>query len=365
MIDPTTQTYGICPPRDIRGFESYTGRGTIHIARAIYEGRLKVSEKLASHIYSKCLLCRNCQVHCPNEVNVTSVMKALREEIARAGMLPLPLKERDGKIQQDHNVLGNPPSKRGAWAERFSLGGKGEVLYFAGCYDSYRYPTTAIATVAILKEAGLDVCHLGKDEWCCGLPALHDGNIALAEECAMHNAERIAASGAKKIVTSCPGCYTALKSEYPSILGNGKIEVAHISQVVSELLEAGKIKMTKTINRKITYHDPCHLGRYEGIYDEPRRVIGKIPGIEMVEMLRNQKQAWCCGAGTETNILDNNLSTEIAKTRIKEACQTGADELITACPQCLTILTQAAKRTKMRVRNLPVVVAEAMGIDIK
>jgi len=364
MIDPTVGAYRICPPREVRGFESYTGRGTIHIARAIYEGRLKPYERLAEHVYAKCLLCKNCQVHCPNEVDIISVTRGLRQDLVRAGLLPNPLKERDSNVKEKHNVFGEAPANRASWARDLKLPNKGDILYYAGCYDAYRYPETARATVAILRKAGVNVAYLGENEWCCGLPEFADGNIVLAEENALHNVNAIKASSAKKVVTSCPGCYTALKSEYPEVVGKIPFEVVHVSEAIAELLDARKIKLNKVIKKKVTYHDPCHLGRYEEVYEEPRKVIRATPGVELVEMQRNRKHAWCCGAGTETYVMDSDLSTRIAKTRIEEAYETGAEAIVTACPQCLNVLTPAAKRAKMDIYNLPVIVAEAMGLKI-
>lgn len=364
MIDPDRGVYGICPPYEVRGFESYTARGTIHIARALYEGRLKLSKRLAEHIYAKCLLCKNCQVHCGSEVDIMSVMKALRQDIFRAGLLPEALKERDASVRAKHNVFSESPAKQGSLIEDLNLPSKGKTLYFAGCYNTYRYPETSKATIAILKQAGMDVAYLGEDEWCCGLPEFHDGNIVLAEENAVHNVNAIKASGAELVITACPGCYTALKSEYPKIVGNLPYKVVHISEVITKLLDAGKIKLSKTINKKLTYHDPCHLGRYEGIYEQPRKPLRLIKGVELVEMRKNRKNAWCCGAGTEVFILDPDLTATIAQTRVKEAVETGTDTIITACPQCVNTLTPAAKRVKMEVVDLPIIVAKAMGLKI-
>lgn len=364
MIDPTGGVYRICPPREVRGFESYTARGTIHIARAIYEERLRPTKRLAEHIFSKCLLCRNCQSHCPLEVDIISVTKALRQDLFRAGLLPEPLKERDSNVGQNHNVFGEVSSDRTDWASGLELPPKGHTLYFAGCYDAYRYPQIARATVAILKEAGVNVAYLGEDEWCCGLPQFHDGNIVLAEENMKHNLDVIKTSGAKRVVTSCPGCYTALKSEYPKIIGKIPFEVIHISELIAELMDAGKITLNEAVNEKVTYHDPCHLGRYEGVYEEPRKVIQAIPGVELVEMQRNRENAWCCGASTEVYVMDPDLAASIAKTRVEEAEKTGAEAIVTACTMCVTNLKPAAKKAGIEVYNLPMFVAAAMGLKV-
>lgn len=364
MIDPTRGVYGICPSWEARGFESYTARGTIHIARAIYEGRLRPTKHLAEHVFSKCLLCKNCQTHCPLEVDIISVTKALRQDLFQAGLLPEPLKERDSDVRRNHNVFGEVSSDRTNWASGLELPRKGPTLYFAGCYDAYRYPQTARATVAILKEAGVDVAYLGEDEWCCGLPQLHDGNIVLAEENIKHNLDVIKKSGAKRVVTSCPGCYTALKSEYAKLIGKIPFEVIHISEFIAKLINAGKIASNEVVNKKVTYHDPCHLGRYEGVYEEPRKVIQAINGVELVEMQKNRENAMCCGAGTEVYIMDPDLATSIAKTRVEEAEETGAEAIVTACPMCVTNLKPAAKKAGIEVYDLPMFIAASMGLKV-
>ena len=364
MIDPTVEAYRICPAYEAKGFESYTARGTIHIARALYEGRLKPDKRLAQHIFSKCTLCKNCQVHCPPEVDILSVMKALRQDLVGRGLLPEPLKERDSNVEQRHNVFGELAADRTIWASGLQLPRKGEILYFAGCYDAYRYPQTARATIAILTEAGVNVAYLGEDEWCCGLAQFMDGNIATAEKKMKHNVDAIKASNAKVVVTSCPGCYTALKTEYPKIIGKIPFKVVHFSEFIKELIDAGKIVLNKPINKKVTYHDPCHLGRYEGVYNKPRDIIRAVPGIELVEMRRSRENAWCCGGSTEIYLMNPDLAANITEARVQEGANTGASAIVTTCPMCVTNLRPVAKKAGLEVYDLPVFVASALGLRV-
>jgi len=363
MVSSETGTYKICPPREIFGFESYTARGLISLARAVLEGRLEYSPRLAERIYT-CLLCGNCRTHCELlQVDTVSIIRALRQEVVRAGLELDALKQVDANVKKEHNVFGMPSQHITKWAEELKLPQEGNILYFSGCY-AYRYPQTAKATISILREAGLDIAYLGEGEWCCGAPEFANGSIVLAEELAVHNVEAIKTSNAKKVITSCAGCYHTLKSEYPELIGKLPFEVDHVSEVIVELIEKNKIKLDKEINKRVTYHDPCHLGRCEEVYEAPRKILKSIKGISFFEMLRNKENAWCCGGGTTTYTAFPQITARIAKTRIKEAENVGVEAIVTACALCLTVLTPPAKKTGIEVYDLPVIVAEAMDLKL-
>jgi heterodisulfide reductase subunit D len=172
----------------------------------------------------------------------------------------------------------------------------------------------------------------------------------------------IKASGAKLVITSCPGCYSTLKSEYPQIVEDIPFEVKHISEIIAELIDENKISFKLKINEKVTYHDPCHLGRYEGVYEEPRKILYAIKGIEFVEMLRNKQNAFCCGGGTDLPLINPKLSLSIAKLRVNEAREAWAEAIVTSCPQCVKTLSLAAKTAQIKIFNLPILVVNAMGI---
>jgi heterodisulfide reductase subunit D len=218
--------------------------------------------------------------------------------------------------------------------------------------------------VKILNKAGIKVAYLYNDEWCCGVPQIADGSIVIAERMLKHNVELLKARGAKRVITSCAGCFHALKTEYKEILGHLPFEAFHISEVISKLLEEGKITLTQNAKRIVTYHDPCHLGRYEGIYDPPRMIIKKISGEKFVEMLRNRERAWCCGGGTTEYVAFPELSAKIATKRVEEAKKAGAEIIITACPLCVSVLKPAAYKVNIEVYDLPVFIAKEMGIEI-
>lgn len=365
MVYPEMGTYKVCPTRETFGFESNTGRGKMNIAAALLEGRLKYSDRLAERIYNGCLLCGNCKAHCPVQVNVMRVTRAMREEIVELGMGPPdPCRKVDSAVREKHNMFGQDPAKRSRWASSFRLPKKGDVVYFAGCYASYVYTETAKATVDILKQAGINVAYLGEGEWCCGIRQLYDGSVSLAKEIARHNVSALRDAGAKQVVTSCASCYHALKTEYSEVIGELPFEVVHIGELIARLIEEGKIELKNGIDKKVTYHDPCHLGRYEGVYDPPRNVIKGIPEISLVEMLRNRESAWCCGGGAMTYTAYPGLAKSIADTRIEEAKDVGAEVIVTGCALCITVLRPSAIKAKMKVYDLPLIVAESMGLKV-
>lgn len=364
MVYPQTGTYKICPPYEARRWESYTARGRIAIARAILDGKIEYSDRLVERVYSD-LLCANCKEHCGPGVDTLSVIRAMREDMVNLGLEPAPLKEVDSNVERFYNVFGKSAVIRTEWAKELNFPNKGNVLYFTGCYDSFRYPETARAVVAILKKGGIDPAYLGEEEWCCGLPQLVNGHVDLAERMMRHNVEAIKASGAEMVVTSCAGCYHALKSEYPKVLGELPCKLVHVSEVIANLLEEGKIKFEKEIGKTVVYHDPCHLGRYEGVYDPPRYALKSVPKLQLLEMLRNRENAWCCGGGGgATRVAFPDLAAEIADARIDEARDVKADAIVTSCPLCLNVLTIAGEKKNLKVVNLPIIIAEAMGLAV-
>ena len=362
-----TTAFRVCPVWEHGGgFEHHCSRGKLQIAQGILEGRISYSKELIDLLYTD-PDCKLCSWVCAAEpvINPPKVWQAMRQDIVAAGLgPPSPLAEIDSRISQQHNVFGGKPEIRSRWAENLDLPTTGNILYFAGCYASYNQTEIARSTVGIMREAGMDPACLGNDEWCCGAVQFHDGSIAIAKEMARHNVEAIRASGARTIVTSCAECYKSFKVDYPELLGKIPFEVLHTSEMIARLIDDGRISLKQGLSEsKVTFHDPCRLGRYCGVYDPPRQVIESIPRIELVEMLRHREYAWCCGNGAElVRSMDPQLSSTIAIDRVEEASETGAEAIITACPRCSASLKQATD--KITVYDLAVAVAIAMGLEI-
>jgi len=364
----------VCPvQKHTGGFDQYVARGRNQIAKAILNGDLDYSDALMESTFT-CLGCNSCNVQCskinpktgnPDLIEESKMSQALRVDLVKAGYGPPEnLKLIDENMEKSHNPFGEPAAKRANWAAGMNLPEKGSTMYFAGCYASYRNPKIAKATVGILKEGGVDVAYLGEEEWCCGVPQLWDGNRDLAEKLIMHNVEALKAAGVKRVIASCAGCYHTLKSEYPAIAGRLPFEVVHSSEVIDELIQSGKIHLDQEVKGKFTYHDPCHLGRHEGVYEQPRSILGAVKGAEVIEMFRSKETSWCCGGGSVVAVAFPELASDIAVDRVEEAKEVGAEAIISACPLCENGLNSSGRKHKIKALDLSEVVAQAMGLQV-
>jgi Fe-S oxidoreductase len=211
-----------------------------------------------------------------------------------------------------------------------------EALYFVGCYLSYdpRMKKVATATANILKKAGVDFGILGSKENCCGESIRKTGSEEVFRGLARENIKTFIDNGVKRIIVSSPHCYHTFKNEYPEFMVN--FDVVHISQYLFELISAGRLEPTKEYGKKVTYHDPCYLGRHNGIYDEPREVLKKIPGLELIEMADSRKDSLCCGGGGGRIWMDTPKGERFSDLRLEQANDVGAQVLVTSCPYCIT-----------------------------
>lgn len=245
-------------------------------------------------------------------------------------------------IGKEKNVANFPNSERAMWLEFMpsppQVKEKAEVLYFVGCMASFSPQIQNIpsAMVELLERAGVDFTVLGEKEWCCGYPLLGAGMEKEVEELIQHNTEVIEATGAKKMVFSCPSCYKTFKERYDL-----DIELLHHTQLIAQLIEEGGIE-PRQITRKVTYHDPCDLGRHSGIYEEPRKVVGSLGG-EFVEMKKNREHATCCGGGGDLELIDPELTSDISRQVVEGAKEVGAQVIVTACQQCKRVIKKGAK----------------------
>jgi Fe-S oxidoreductase len=215
----------------------------------------------------------------------------------------------------------------------------------------------------VLKAAGVSFGILGNDEECCGNEIYMLGEMGLFQTLAEKNSQQFKELGVKRVVTLSPHAYNAMKNNYPAF--GGSFEVYHYTQLLRDLIKKNKVKLSNN-KAKVTYQDPCFLGRYNKIYDEPRQVLQSIPGVELVEMERNREDAFCCGGGSGNFIMDLLAGDEDspARVRVREAYATGADTLAVACPSCLTMFTDAVKTEdldgKLAVKDISQLVKESL-----
>jgi Fe-S oxidoreductase len=211
-----------------------------------------------------------------------------------------------------------------------------EVLYFVGCYFSYdpRMKKVAQATVSILKQAGVNFGILGEKENCCGESIRKTGSETVFKKLAKENIKTFIDNGVKKIIVSSPHCYHTFKNEYPEFMVN--FEVLHMNQYVLELINEGRLELAGEFEKSVTYHDPCYLGRHNGIYDEPRDLLNKVSGLNLVEMEACRKNSLCCGGGGGRIWMDTPQEERFSDIRLRQAEATGAQILATSCPYCIT-----------------------------
>lgn len=361
----------VCPVHQHSGgFDESAARGRNSIAKAVMQGRLELDQDVVDNTYT-CLGCKRCGVACRKEdgkggraIDECKITIAMREEIVKAGKEPEVLAAVDRTIDDTYNPFGMDPAKRTKWADGLDLPDAGETVYFAGCYAALRNTKIAKATAQILKAGGIDIAYLGEDEWCCGVPAINDGNSQIAEKLIAHNIEALQKAGCKTVITSCAGCYHALKSDYKEIVGELPFEVKHSSEVIAELIKEGKLEPKEAVAAKATYHDPCHLGRHEGVYDAPREIIAAIPGVEFSEMPMNKDAAWCCGGGSIVSNIYPDLTEAISADRVDEAKKTGAEVILSACPSCEANLLNAGRKKGVKTEDINVILAKSLGIRI-
>lgn len=351
-----------CPSFEYFGFRSHTGYGRILLGALFYKGRTAISRDLIEIAYT-CTSCGVCNEICPVYQPLYGIL-ALRQAIVESSMPPPePLGKIGENIKEHQNIFGL--EKRAKPVEGLPL--KGDHMYFAGCYSSYLLPRIARAAVAILQAAGVDIAYLNEEERCCGEMLRQQGNLKQFEEQAHSNIEAMRRAGVKKLITSCAHCYRTWKVDYPNVAGKLPFEVVHLSQLLPELLEEGRIKFRSEVKRDITYHDPCFLGRLGGqVYDAPRKVLTCVPGVELKEMERYARWAYCCGGGGKITLnCYPEFAYAVGRDRVIEAKGT-ANTLVTACPVCFSHMGRVARKEgiELEVEDLGVMVAEAMGADL-
>ena len=362
-----TEFMTLCPSGARYKYEAYFASGRQEIARGLLEGRLEYNDTLR-HVLFTCTECGGCQVICSEQGNKNPLktIVALRERAFRDELAPLPEHETLIKsIENYDNPWQQPRARRDAWMKKLGLPDarkqKVDTLYYVGCIMAYdpKLQNIARTTAEILKAAGVNFGVLGKDELCCGSTLLRMGDYDAYEKKAKTNIEALNSLGVERIITSCSGCNSVLREEYEDF-GGLEPEVMHSLELVAELIESGHIKLKKPVKAKVTYHDPCHLGRYTGVYDEPREILEAIPGVELVEMPRNRANAFCCGAGAGVRTAFPEFAGWVAGERVREAESTGAEMLVTACPFCEQNLGEACG-PGMRLADILELVRESMG----
>jgi Fe-S oxidoreductase len=317
-----------------------------------------------------CTTCGRCPQHCPRDVQQIESGVALRRVATEYGVFPdsvKPIRTAVGSLIGEGNPLGEERKSRGDWAKGQSVktfSEEMEILYFPGCYPSFdpRAKKIATATAKILGAAGVAFGILGEKESCCGESIRKTGDEELFKRLAKENIKTFIDNGVKRILVSSPHCYHTFKNEYPDFRVN--FEIVHITEYLLELMNAGRLTLTQPVEKKITYHDPCYLGRHNGIFDPPREILKKIPGLELTEMPDTRIDSLCCGGGGGRVWMETQKGERFGDLRIDQAIDAGAELLVTACPYCITMfedsrVTMGADE-KIEIKDITEIIQEAL-----
>jgi len=388
-----------CPSVAYNNFNAFSARGRFAVALSLLNKQSDYTDTVKDIVF-KCNTCGACVVAdkiCRYNLEPLEMMHELRFRLVEDEQtLPEHLKTIEN-LRKQGNLMGEPKASRGDWAEGLSIKNisteKAEVLFHAGCRFSYDkdLSESARAAVTILKNAGVDIGIMGKDESCCGGRVYDMGYKDEFLKLAEKTVKAWTAAGVKTVVTSCADCFHAFSRLYPPL--GARFEIIHTVQYIDRLIKEGKIKFTKKVPLRVTYHDPCHLGRqgepyvpwegkekkifkqvivYEprkpryngawGVYDAPRDILNAIPGVELVEMERIKEYAWCCGAGGGARAAYPDFSGWTAAERIEEAKTTGAAAIVSACGWCERNFIDSIGKTgdKMKVYDIIDLVKQAL-----
>jgi Fe-S oxidoreductase len=385
----------ICPSIMRYSFDAYSGQGRLDIALGMMYGKLHYTPGLIDVIY-RCTMCGACDTMCKRcvDLEVLLTLEAMRTKCVEDGQGPMPAHKEIGEnVEKTYNLYGEPQDKRFTWMPaKIKPAEKADIIYFVGCAAAYRQPEIAQATVKILNSANSKFMII-PEERCCGNVLYNTGQVSLARKLMEHNLKAIKNSGATTVITSCSHCYKTLKVDYPKLLKKNTeqmdFKVEHITEYASQLVKNGALKL-KGLNEKVTYHDPCNLGRLSeswihwegkhkkfgvldppkkyrrgtyGVYEPPRDILRSIPGLELVEMVRMKENSMCCGAGGGVKEAFNDFALWAAANRLEEAETTGAEAIVTSCAFCKENFNDAMKtrKDKMKVYDITEIILQAIS----
>jgi Fe-S oxidoreductase len=337
--------------------------------RMMHEAQLGVTDFGSEDVWT-CCTCRACVQNCPRGVELIDVFRAIRRSVVSLGIgsVPEPLRITAKSIAATGNPLGEEPEKRADWAKdldvkKFAPGT--DILYFPGCVPAYDPDVKVVsrATATVLKKLGVDFGILGSEEKCCGEAIRKAGYEDIFQSLAHSNIEAFSNNGVKTVVVSSAHCFHTFKNEYPQL--GSQFEVLHITQYLAHLIDQGKLKFTKEIRKKVIYSDPCYLGRHNDVYDEPRKVLESIPGLELMEFPDFRENALCCGGGGGRIWMDTPKGERFSDLRVEQAVDKAADIIALACPYCFlnyrdSVLSMG-KAEAIQVKDVVELVAEAIS----
>ena len=360
-----------CPTFSVTQREGRNARGRNALAFYLLNGTIEPTKELAEAFYS-CTTCQACTYFCPAKIKVDDIVEGVRTKLYDAGFTPAPVLGVRDNIINTGNVFASakkdrieiyPPALREK-AKENKLKEKAETVLFMGCVPSYLDMKMVPSLIKPLDAAGVDYTTLSTEEGCCGFPLFLMGSSEF-EPHARNVIERLKATGARELVTPCAGCYKTFKKIYSEI-GDLGMEVYHSIHYLEKLIKEGRIKLKGDFGKKVTYHDPCDLGRAFGIFEEPRNILKATPGLEFVEMARNRLQARCCGGGGGVQANNPEMATDMGAERVRDALAVGAQIIVSGCAACKDNLKKGAKaipkqeRGKIKIMDITELIAKQM-----
>jgi heterodisulfide reductase subunit D len=357
----------VCPSFRHLGWESSSPRGRMTVLKGLTNAKRGMFAATDEEIETlcQCTLCGACGQICAALIDTREVWLETRSSLVRAHKAVGQFSKLAEVLQQAKNIAAFDNESRLEWAEDLDekdapvgideagreSGVPVDLLYFVGCVASF-YPRAAQIAQSlseVLGAAGVRFAALGGEEWCCGFPLMASGHADEARLFREHNVQQIVASGVKELVTACPSCFHVYSGLCGEQLLESGVTVLHASQLLLRLIREGSLNLTAQ-QTVVTYHDPCDLGRNSGVYEEPREILSLIPGVSLVELTRSGESAACCGGGGNLQSFDQRLVEGIADARVEEVVESGAEVVVSACPQCEQVLEAAIRRRALSIR---------------
>jgi heterodisulfide reductase subunit D len=358
----------VCPTYAGVGWESCSPRGRIQLTRLMLEGTVLAAEQMM-RLY-QCTLCGHCTQVCSTRIDLREFWLEARQQTVTRDLSPQGLSVASDNVAKTGNVYGYQNDERAGWAEYMDDApadlyqrDQAEVVYFVGCSSSFspRVQRIAESFVRVMTAAEVNFTILGQGEVCCGFPLVAAGMKDQARTLIEHNLERVRATGAAAVVFTCPACRMMWLEEYAHHLPG--VRMLHSTELLAELIAAQRLPM-KDVNRTVTYHDPCDLARNGGVYDAPRQVLAAMPGLQLIEMHERRERGLCCGGGGDLEMVDPALAQRVAARTAGKLAATGAQSIVTACPQCVRTLTRGAETSAPGVEVVDLVELVSRALDV-
>lgn len=321
----------------------------------------------SDEILYACTTCKLCVENCPREVGIIDVVKAMRAMIAETGAAPSSLRTIMGSIHAQGNPWSGQRDAREAWCEGLDVprfDGSQEYFLSVCCTSAYdpRAIKIAKALVKVLNAAGVSYGIIGNEESCCGESLRKMGDEEQFMNIAQKNIELWQGKGVKKMIVTSPHCYMTISQEYPEF--GGEFEVIHYTELLKQLLDEGKLKLSNDVAKKVIYHDPCYLGRHNKVYDAPREVLGAVSGLDLMEYDRNKNYALCCGGGGGRLWMETEPEQRFSTHKVREADAKGAEVIAMGCPYCVNMFNDSVKTEgvdeKIEIKDIAEIIADAL-----